>query len=556
MTQHTALTAKLKAVLASPRLSAVAAQSFSSGLPLGLVTVSIPAWMAMTGADIRTVGIVTAAQAPYAFKFLWSPLVERLSFPILGGKRGWTLAAQLTMALLTGVLALQADAPSPGAVIVLAFALAFASATQDIAVDAYAVETLEKEEQGAAVGLRTAVYRAAMWIGGSIAISLSGVCLLSPERPLGWGWTLGIMALLFLLMTPSAFLAPAPAHPPPRPQSFAESVVAPFAGFLAKPRALEIVAFLLLYKLADNLAVSLVRPFLVQTGFSPFVVGVASGTVGLAATLAGTFLGGLLTGRMGVGRALWVFGILQACGNAGYAAVAASGPDALLLYAATILDSGTSGLGTGAFMVLLLRLTSKRFSATQYALFSSMFALGRTLCGPLASILASAFGWRDFFLLSMVFSLPGLVLLHRFVPWGTRELPAGLEGGGDEASDAASDAGLWRDIPWKKLARPSVCGFALAFAASAAVLAFLDALKAWDAGAPFQASVWLRGFLCPDSLGGIQPLLGAVCVGLGAALARAAAGIRALRKGQAAVGPSVTSRFRSAFRRERKRERT
>ncbi len=530
MTKLTALTHKLKAVLASPRLSAVAVQSFSSGLPLGLITISIPAWMTMAGADLRTVGLVTAAQAPYAFKFLWSPLVDRLSLPFLGGKRGWTLASQLALALLTGLLALQAGMPSAGAVIVLSFALAFASATQDIAVDAYAVETLEKDEQGAAVGLRSAVYRAAMWLGGSFAITLSGVCIMSPDSPLGWGWTMGALAVVFLLMTPSAFLAPAPAHPPPRPQSFAESVVAPFVGFLSKPRALEIVAFLLLYKLADNLAVSLVRPFLVEVGFSTFVVGVASGTVGLAATLAGTFLGGLLTGKIGVGRALWVFGILQAFGNAGYAAVAAAGPNQPLLYAATILDSGTSGLGTGAFMVLLLRLTSRRFSATQYALFSSMFALGRTLCGPLAASLADAFGWRNFFILSILFSVPGLLLLQRFVPWRMKDLPAGIEGS-DEADACAAEADddFWRHLPWSRLALPALCGFVLVFPAASAVLAGLDALKAWNEGGAFQMGGWLRGFFCPDSLGGCLPLLGALCAGLGAALTAAAARIRDLK---------------------------
>ena len=418
--------ASARAILTSRRLAAVTALSFASGLPLGLVTVAIPAWLAAAGYDIKTVGAVSAAQMPYALKFLWAPLMDRYKLPFLQGKRSWIFAAQVLLAVLVFALALQAFSPGIALVTATTFLIAFTSATQDIAVDAYAVESLEKNEQGTAVGVRSAVYRAAMWLSGALAITVSG--------SIGWPLTIAALGAAFAALTISSLKAPEPLHPAPPPRSLREAVIEPVLSFIKKPRALEIAAFLLLYKIADNLAIALVRPFLIQKGFSEVDVGVASGSIGLAMTLLGTFLGGLLTTKIGLGRALWICGILQAFGDTGYAAVAAaSSPDRILLYAATVLDTGTTGLGTGAFMVLLLRLTARKFSATQYALFSSLFGLGRTMCGPVSGVLASLMGWQIFFLSSVLFSIPGLFLLHRFIPWSCRDLPEELEGSPDPA---------------------------------------------------------------------------------------------------------------------------
>lgn len=495
------------------RLGAVSLFSFSSGLPLGLVTMAVPAWMTMAGTDIRTVGLLTAAQAPYAFKFLWSPLIDRIDLPGLAGKRGWILACQLALAALTFALASQATSPDVALVAALTLLIAFASASQDIAIDAYAVEILRPGEQGAAVGLRTAVYRAAMWLSGAIAISVGPL--------VGWGWTIAALAIIYLLLLPATLRAPPPDPTAPPPRSLREVVLAPLLGLWMKPRALEIAAFVLLYKLADNLAVALVRPFLVQVGFAPIDVGVASGTVGLFATLAGTFLGGLFTNRLGVGRALWVFGLLQAFGNGGYALLAAAGPDRAMLYAATAIDSGASGLGTGAFMVLLIRLTSKRFSATQYALLSSLFAVGRFAAGPIAGLMADALGWRDFFLVTIAFSAPGLLLLQRFVPWHARDLPASIEGDG-EAMDTPAIAA----IPRHKLLLPILAGGLVGFACAALSLMGLSALKAARTGAFFSVTDWSSSLMHPTSPGEAIDLLGALACallfGLGLAAHRAA----------------------------------
>lgn len=396
------------------RLGAVALLSLSSGLPLGLVLTAVPAWLGFAGIDIKTIGVVTLAQAPYVFKFLWAPLLDRYA-PGLGRRRGWIVVTQLALAGATGLLAATATEPRVGMIAALTLLIAFASATQDIAIDAYAVEALRPEEQGLAVGARIALYRAAMWIAGNIAITLA--------PSLGWNWTLAMQAGIYLALLPATLFAPEPEVPAMPPRTLREAVWAPFVGFFRQPRALEIAAFVILYKLADNLAGALVRPFLAQAGYSPVDVGIASGTIGLVGTLVGTFAGGVLTNRLGVGRALWVFGFLQAISNVGYALVASAPPSRPLLYAAMAVESGTSGMGTGAFMVLLMRLTEKRFSATQYALLSSLFALGRTLSGPPAGALADALGWREFFLLTIPCALPGLAMLQRFVPFGARELP-------------------------------------------------------------------------------------------------------------------------------------
>ncbi|MHB8418282.1 MAG: AmpG family muropeptide MFS transporter [Myxococcales bacterium] len=412
----------LRAAGRSPRVRAVALQSFSSGLPLGLVWIFLPAWLAYRGVNIKTIGLFSLAQAPWNFKFLWAPLMDRFSLPFLGRKRSWIVVSQILLVLGTLALALEARDPSVLAVAALATFVAFASATQDIAIDAYAVEALEPGELGLAVGARVAVYRLAMYLAGALAITLGARW--------GWPWVLAGIALLFVPMIAVVASAPEPTLPPTPPASLREAVWEPLVGIFRMHRALEILAFVLLYKLGENLATALTRPFLIQKGFSPADVGVATATLGLAATLAGTFAGGLATDRLGLGRTLWIAGGLQAVGCLGYAAIDALGgpgsaalldPHRLAMYLAVGTEATFQGMAAGALDVLLLRLTSRSFSATQYALFSSLFALGRVLVGPLAGYSVAAFGWTHFFFLTIAASVPGLILLQRFAPLGEAE---------------------------------------------------------------------------------------------------------------------------------------
>ena len=217
------------------------------------------------------------------------------------------------------------------------------------------------------------------------------------------------------------FMAPTPANQPPRPKSLREAVWMPFLGFLSRHRAVEILAFVILFKLADNMAGALLRPFLVDMGYSATDRGVALSTIGLVTTIGGAIIGGLATNVIGLGRALWVFGTLQIFSNVGYVVLANVPKNSLLLYGAMGTETLCQGLGTGAFSVLLLRMTQKRFSATQYALFSTLFTLGRIFSGPVAGVTVDAVGWSTFFLLTMPLGIPGLYMLSRFVRYGERE---------------------------------------------------------------------------------------------------------------------------------------
>lgn len=405
----------LARAMRSWRTLSVALLSFSSGLPLGLVWYSIPDWMRSIGVDIRVVGLLSLAQAPWAFKVLWSPLMDRYVPPFWGRRRGWMALTQIALGAFGILLAGLGNRPDAIWVVgALALAVATASATQDIAIDAYAVEVLRPEEQGPASGARTAIYRAAMLLSGGVAITLAA--------RLGWPAVNVILALVYIPMLVLSWKAPEPEERIVPPRSLREAVWQPFLGFLARPRALEILAFVLLYKFADQLTTSLTRPFLIDMGYNAYHRGVALATVGLVATIAGSFIGGVATTAIGLGHALWAFGFLQMFATVGYYLVArAGGPNLPLMYSATSFELFCAGLGTGAFSVLLLRITQKRFSATQYALFSSLFALPRLLAGPIAGFEVDAIGWGPFFLSAIGMGIPGLIMLARFVPLGVRE---------------------------------------------------------------------------------------------------------------------------------------
>jgi len=512
----------LRAAFSSWRLGSVSLLSFSSGLPLGLVLTAIPFWMQQEGIDIKSIGLVTLAQAPYAFKFLWSPLMDRFA-PRHGRKRAWIAIGQILLAASVTALALWAGRPTMGAIAVLTLLISFSSSTQDIAIDAYTVEVLRKEEQGAAVGARVALYRAAMYIGGAVVVSIG------PR--IGWGLAFVLLGAVFLALLPVTALAPEPEGVPPPPASLRAAVWDPFVSFFRHPRALEIASFLFLYKFSNNVAEALVRPFLGQLGYHPLEVGIATGTISLFANIGGTVLGGLACTAWGVGRALWVFGVVQALAHGGYALVAELGINRPAMYAAMGIEAGAIGLGTAAFNVLLLRITQKRFSATQYALFSSIFALNRTVAGPPAGVLIDALGWRDFFLLTIPMAIPGMVMLQRFVPWRSREIPETAEadegGGGRVGAPVAIGALVRRGLT------AAVVSAALFYFTNAVLLA----LRAMHGGkAPFDleraATAMLHPARASDWLDLVGPPVAGIVIGFAwAAFLAARHGIAA--RGQA-----------------------
>ena len=492
------LWAELGRVTRDPRLRSVTLLSFASGLPLGLVWYAIPAWMARLGVDIRVVGLFTLAQAPWSFKLLWSPSMDRYPVPFLGRKRGWILVGQVGLFALGLWLAGVSHHPEAVWVIgALALGIAFASATQDIATDAYAVEVLRREELGIATGWRTAFYRLAMLVSGGAAITVAAST--------SWALVNLLLALVYLPFMVVTARAPEPDDLPPPPRTLREAVWGPFVGFLAQHRALEILAFVVLYKLGDNLTQALTRPFLIQVGFDDFDVGIGAGIVAGVAIVAGTFVGGWFTDRIGLGRALWIFGFFQMFSNLGYAAVAQVGVNRPLMYAAVAFELGSSGLGQGAFGVLLMRLTQKRFSATQYALLSSLFTLPRILSGPVAGVLADGLGWRDFFILTVVFGVPGMVMLTRFVPWGVRDVE--FEVRAPSGGPALSRSGL---VAWAAL------GGVASLAAGLSALTLAGGLRSLRAGRGFDVLPAVESLARPAGVGDWTTLAGLVVLaGLG-----------------------------------------
>ncbi len=500
----------LKAVATSRRLAAVALLQFPSGLPLGLVWLAVPTWLTEQGVDLKLVGLVTLAQAPWTFKLLWAPLMDRYPIPFLGRKRGWIVVMQGVLLVLGLALAYVSDRPEAVvAVGTLALAIAFASATQDIAIDAHAVEVLRREEHGAAVGARLAVYRTAMWVSGRLSVTAAAW--------MGWPLVNVVLALVYIPAMLLTRWAPEPETVPPPPPSLREAVWGPFVSMLGQHRAVEILAFVVLYKLSDNLTQALTGPFLVQMGFSALDRGVAVGTIGLFAIIGGTILGGLLTQIVGLGPALWIGGFVQIFSNLGYAAVAHVGDNRPLMYGATGFEYFATGLGNGAFGVLLLRLTQKRFSATQYALLSSLFTLPRVLAGPPAALMADAIGWRDFFIFTLVTGVPGMVMLYRFVPWGLRE-PA------FHVAEPTARPPLSRTA---LVLRSTLIGLS-ATAASVACSLALDAIRAHRAGKGFEWLAAAGRIVVPASAGDLTTLVAVVVIGVLTGLA-AAAGLVARR---------------------------
>jgi len=473
------------------RMLICAFTGFSAGLPLYLLLNLLPAWLRTEGVDLKTIGFFALIQLPYTWKFLWSPLMDRFPPPFFGRKRGWIFISQIALLGFGIWLALVSDQPQAVGVIgALALAIGLAAATQDIAIDAYAVEVLRKDEQGAAAGARAAMYRAAYSVAGSLAISLAA--------RFGWPAVNVFLALLYVPMLVLTWKSPEPDTQAPSPTTLREAVWQPFLSFITRPQAIEILAFVVLYKLSDQLTQSLTRPFLIDMGYSADMRGIALGTITLIATFGGAIFGSWLTTLVGLGHSLWIFGFLQLFSNFGYYILSVLGrPIGLALYGAAGFELLASGMGTGAFSVLLLRLTEKRFSATQYALFSSLFALPRVAAGPITGFAVSALGWPTFFLTTLIIGIPGLLMLHRFAPFGVREPK--FE---HEARPAAA--------PTSGLLAPSMAAAAGLTVVAALLVAMLDAMQATRANPPaafdMGAAMWRLSH--PDDVGGWVQIVG------------------------------------------------
>jgi PAT family beta-lactamase induction signal transducer AmpG len=378
---------------------------FASGLPLGLTGTTLQAWYAMENVDIVTIGFLGLVGQPYVFKFLWSPLMDKFRLPIWGRRRGWILVSQIALIVTLCAIAKQNPAESPGLLALLALLLSFLSATQDIAIDAYRTDILSSQERGMGTAMAVSGYRIAMLVSGGLTLIMA--------HHVGFSETYFYMAALMGLGVIATYFCQEPPQYQHASPSFVAAFVEPFKDFLSRDKALWLLGFIVLYKLGDAFAGSLTSAFLLKgVGFSLSDVGYINKTVGLASTLLGIFCGGILMVRMGLYRSLLWFGIAQAATNLLFFFLAQTGPNYSLLIATVFLENFGGGLGTAAFMALVMSLCNKQFTATQFALLSSLSAVGRVFVGPLAGIMVSNLGWAEFYLWTIVIAVPGLLLLR------------------------------------------------------------------------------------------------------------------------------------------------
>lgn len=378
---------------------------FASGLPLALTAGTLQAWMTVENVDLKTIGFFSLVGQAYVFKFLWSPVMDRYTPPFLGRRRGWLLLTQL--ALIAGIVALGFMHPAQDLTLLAAIAVlvAFCSASQDIVFDAWKTDILPPEERGSGAAITVLGYRLAMLISGGLALWLA-------DRYLGWRATYWLMALLMIPGLIATLLAREPAAAKREPHTLRQAVTFPLADFFQRNNAWLLITLIILYKLGDAFAASLTTTFLIRgVGFSAGDVGLVNKTLGLLATIIGALYGGVLMQRLSLFRALMLFGILQAVSNAAYWLLAVTPPHLWSMASAVFIENLCGGMGTAAFVALLMTMCNKAFSATQFALLSALAAVGRVYVGPAAGWLVELWGWSAFYAFTVVAALPGLLLL-------------------------------------------------------------------------------------------------------------------------------------------------
>jgi MFS transporter, PAT family, beta-lactamase induction signal transducer AmpG len=373
---------------------------FAEGMPMGIVIDNLPVYLRVHGVSLAAIGVFSSLTLPWTLKPLWAPLVDRF-----GERRHWIVVALVTMALATFAIPLD-DPAAPGHMLIAAvLVLTFAGATQDIAIDAYTIGLLAAGEEGVGNGVRVSAYRAAL-------VATGGGMLLLAGRG-GWPLAFDVAAVTFAMLAIAAWWAPRTpvVHQP------AAAWARAFVAWLARPGALAVLAFVVLYKLADVSMGPMVKPYWLDSGLTIDDVALVSTTAGVGLTIAGALVGGVFTSRYGIFRGLWVLGLLQAGSNLGYAAAAAVGGGRPAIYAASMLESFTGGLGTAAFLAFLMHVCDREHAATQYALLSALFGLTRSVSAPFTGVAAAQLGYSAYFATTFLLALPSFALLPWIHPW-------------------------------------------------------------------------------------------------------------------------------------------
>lgn len=386
------------------RILAVLFMGFSSGLPLALTSSTLQAWFTEAKVNIITIGALTLVGIPYTFKFLWAPILDRFVPPFLGRRRGWVIVSQIALSFTLLILSSFTPETQPKVMGLIALMIAFLSASQDIAYDAYRTDILLPHERGLGAAAVTLGYRIAMLVSGGLALILADY--------IGWRLTYQVMAGLMCLLSIGTLFAPDAAQVVTTPKTFVTAIVEPFKNLLLRDRIYIILLFIIFYKIGDALALSLISNFLLHAlAFSLTDVGLVFKTVGLFATILGAMVGGMLLIRIHLFQALLWFGLFQAFSNLMFMVLAWVGKSYLLMVLSIFIEQFCSGMSTAALVVFLMSLCDSRYTATQYALLSALTALGRVFLGPIAAMMVEHLGWANFFGWTVIACFPGLLLL-------------------------------------------------------------------------------------------------------------------------------------------------
>jgi len=412
---------------------------FTSGLPLYVVFQLVPAWLRVEGVGLAEIGFFTLVQMPYIWKFLWSPVMDRYTLPFLGRRRGWMLVTQLAVMMSIATMGFLEPALSIWTVAYLAAAMAFFSASQDIVLDAYRRELLPDVELGLGNTIHVQAYRLSGLVPGALALILAD--------HMAWHSVFIVVALFMLVGVILTLSIKEAVSEPSPPKTLVDAVINPFLEFFNRKgvaSGLLVLAFLVLYKLGDSMATALQTPFFIDAGFSLTAIGTIAKLSGLIAAFVGGFGGAVVMIKLGINRALWVFGLVQIISIIGFALLS----ELSVLTEAAILqessfpnfvtlryDTGADpvmrwmlgivvafeylgvGLGGAAFVAFMARTTNPVFAATQFALFSALTAVPRTVVGAFTGVMVEQLGWTSFFLLCTVLAVPGMLLLFKVAPW-------------------------------------------------------------------------------------------------------------------------------------------
>lgn len=378
----------------------------ASGLPLPLVAGTLLGWMTDVGVDIKTVGLFSSVMLPYTLKFLWAPFFDRFTLPFLNRRTGWLVVVQGLLILSIFALG-QIDPKTQIELLAIgAILVSFFGASQDILIDAYRAEILAKDELGPGAAAAATSGRLAYLFSGGLAFILAD--------QMAWSEVYALMSVVMAIGLVTSFFAPAPVYERKSPTTIREAVVDPLVGFLAKPKALLILLFIVLFKVGDVVAGQMFTPFLIKIGYGKTEIGTLNKILGTTFTIVGSVVSGFAVTRLGIWRSLIVFGALQPLSNLIFV-VLASVPISYPLLALSVgVENITTGLGSTAFIAFLMALCDKRFSATQYALLSSMTQVARPIIGSSSGYLAEYLGWPGFFLSTVILGLPGYLLIFAF----------------------------------------------------------------------------------------------------------------------------------------------